>query len=239
MSLEQEKIRLNKYIAQSGICGRNQAAEWVKAGHVKVNGQIVKEPFAEVGKEDIVTVKNKRVEPKIVYTYFVINKPFSQADTGKTTKAPDLQELLQKHTSKSLTATGNPGTTTCGLVVMTDDNELIDKLNIPGHKLKTVYEVVLDKNWDIANTPENSDSKELNQSRIIGVQIIDEQKGNVVGVEMLGGLYQEVIDFFEAKNYKVSKLDCTFLGGITKKDLKRGWSRSLSDKETVFIKHFT
>ncbi len=239
MSLEQEKIRLNKYIAQSGICGRNQAAEWVKAGHVKVNDQVVKEPFVEVGKDDIVTVKNKRVEPKIVYTYYVINKPYSSVDEGKAVKAPDLNELLQKHTNKPLSAIGNPGTTTCGLVVMTDDTELFEKLNTQVHKLKTVYEVTLDKNWDIANAPEKGYPETIRQSRIIGVQILDANKENIVGVEMLGGLYQEIIDYFESKNYKVSKLDCTFFGGITKKDLKRGWSRPLSEKETVFIKHFT
>lgn len=240
MSIDQEKVRLNKFIAQSGLCGRNEASEWIKAGHVKVNDEVVKIPFTEVGADDVVTVKNKRVVPKIEYTYYVINKPWHiPIENAATDDLPSLQALIQKQTIKSLSVIGMPDVDTCGLVVMTDDSDLLEKLKISGHKLKTVYEVTLDKKWEAVEITEKEESPKMDAARIMGVQLPKPNHDNIVGVEMLGGLYQDVVDYFEARGYKVTKVDCTFFGGITKKDLKRGWSRPLSEKETVFIKHFT
>ena len=237
MDDQHTKTKLNKYIALSGICGRNQAAEWIKAGFVKVNDKVVKEPFVEVKDDDIVTVKNKQVKPKIIYTNYVMNKPWhtpvEPSDGGKST---DIYNLLAKQTDKSLNVLGKPDADTCGLIVFTDDKPLTEKLNIPGHQLKTVYEATLDKPWDTAHFDLHIYRETI---KFKGINIIDQDDKTVIGIEVVGGLYQEVKSYFEEKGYVVKKLDCTFFGGITKKDLKRGWSRALTEKEVVFIKHFT
>lgn len=241
MSIENEKLKLNKYIAYSGICGRNQASVWIKSGFVKVNDVVVKEPYVEVGDGDIVTVKNKQVVPKKNYTYIVINKPWRMPIASDVdNNISGVQDLIKKLTNKPIVALGSPVEHTCGLVVMTDDVELMAKIkSSEGHKLKTVYEVTLDKPWSKDDEPSADSPLQMNEVKIRGIQNFDPENENKVGVEMLGGLYEDVVDYFTSKNYSITKLDCTSFSGITKKDLKRGWSRMLSEKEVVFIKHFS
>lgn len=235
-----EILRLNKYIAQSGICSRNQAAEWVKAGFVTLNGKVVKEPFLEVGENDIITVKNKRITPKKNYTYLVINKPYQTPVDGKENDLKsDVNALIKKNTDKPLTALGNPNSITCGLVVMTDDSELLSKLSQYGHQLKMVFEVTIDHPWKVENNTDEKYYLFKNDIRINCESIEDTETQHKVGLEMLGGMYSDVFDFFKENGMIVQKLDCTFLAGITKKDLKRGWSRMLAEKEIVFMKHFS
>lgn len=237
MDTEKKNTRLNKYIALSGLCSRNQAAAWIKAGLVKVNDKIVKEPFIEIGDDDVVTVKNKRVSPKVVYTYYVMNKPWhAPVHLDIDAKSLDIYTLLKKQTEQKLEVIGNPDAETCGLIVFTDDKSLLEKLNVIGHQLKTVFEATLDKPWEATI----ADNDTINDSfKIKGIKILDELDKNVVGLEVIGGIYPDVKFFFKDKGYTLKKLDCTFFGGITKKDLKRGWSRALTEKETIFIKHFT
>ncbi len=240
MSTPEGKIRLNKYLALAGLGGRNATTMMIKSGAVEVNGEKVLLPYHEVSPKDRVTYNGKPVTTIKKEAYVVINKS-SKSPVFETegSKRPSLQFLAKRWCNDTLKPLGNPDDVTSGLVIMTSDEKLVEKIAKAGHQIKMVFEVTLSQPL----TQEDL-LRLLNQTvrpgvRIMGISHINKEDKVKVGMEMLGGSYGDVFKLFDSVGYNLLKVDCTFLGGITKKDLKRGWGRLLTEKEIVFIKHFS
>lgn len=240
MSEESGILRLNKYLSQAGCGTRKETVELIKKGLVTVNDAVVKEPFYEVKSGDIVKLRSKVVVPKISYVYALINKSQrSPVFADEKNDAPSIQDLTKKWHDSPLQPINHPTDECCGLVVMTNDKELMSKLNTPGHKIKSVYEITLDSDCD-----QDVLNKLLTQTHETGVRVLglgfpDASQKTILGLELMGGSFADVYELFQSHDLKINKVDCTFYGGLTKKDLKRGWIRLLTEKEEVFIKFFS
>lgn len=244
MSDEKDTIRLNLFLSKAGVASRNQSANLIKAGKISVNGEIIKIPYYEVKPDDVVTHNGKVVRIQKKYTYIVINKsaktPIHAKEIGEdATRKPSVTDLIKRWTEEELTPLGRPNDTVSGLVVLTDDTELHDKFEKDDHNIKSVYEV------SSADSFSDDDLNILNEIpekltfRLLSINRPHPDKPSIIGVETLGGTFQDIVDYFKMKAFTISHIDCTFIAGITKKDLKRGWSRHLAEKEVVFLKHFS
>ena len=236
-------MRLNKYLAHCGICTRKEGETIIKKGCVKVNDEIVVLPHHEVAETDIVTYKDNIVKPKENYEYYVINKAQKTlVSSNEKSYKPTVIDLLLKTTQTLLQPVNDgPKDIFCGLLVMTSDKKLIHHLTSDIHKLKSTYQCVLDKPYD-SSVFEKIKKTLYNKNpniTLLGIGYPDESDKRIVGIDMIGGNAQIWLDIFESYEYKIQKMDCTFYGGLTKKDLKRDWYRKLTDKEVVFLKYFS
>jgi len=230
-------------MAHCGICTRKEGEALIKKGWVKVNDEVVLIPHHEVAESDIIKYKDAVVVPKQNFEYFVINKAQKTLITStEKSHKPTVQELLKKSTNTPLFHTNmGPENIFCGLLVMTSDTNLVDHLTSEGHKLKSTYQCVLDKPFDSTLTEKIADSiktKYPNMS-LLGIGFPEEDDKKTIGIDMIGGNAAIWPELFSGYGYTFLKIDCTFYGGITKKDLKRDWSRKLTEKEVVFLKHFS
>ncbi len=233
-------LRLNKYLSQAGCGTRKETVELIKKGLVTINDAVVKEPFYEVKTNDVIKLRNKVIVPKVSYVYALINKSQRSAIfADEKNDAPSLQDLTKKWHDSPLQPINHPTDECCGLVVMTNDMELMSKLNTPGHKIKSVYEITLDMDAEQEVLDKLTTQTQEQGLRVLGLGFPDPSQKTILGLELMGGSFADVYALFQSHDLKINKVDCTFYGGLTKKDLKRGWSRLLTEKEEVFIKHFS
>ncbi len=236
---ENKQMTLNKYIAHSGECGRREAAELVKQGKVKVNGELVTDPGYRVQDTDKVTMVGKKLTPVKDLTYILLNKP-----KGFITTTEDPQErktvmdLVDNAGVERLYPVGRLDRNTSGLLLLTNDGDLAQKLSHPGYAIKKVYQVTLDKNVTKVDFEKIVSGIELED----GIAVVDEiaylENKNEIGLEIHSGRNRIVRRIFESMGYVVEKLDRVMYAGLTKKNLPRGKWRLLTDQEIVHIKHF-
>lgn len=241
MEKEDSILRLNKYIAHAGLCNRKEAVALIKKGEITVNGVVISEPFYEVKDQDVIAYKAKVLKKIEKLVYLLVNKAKNTpiASSVKNTK-PSVEDLIKKNVETTLYPAGHFHDESSGLMLMTNDIELIEKLSLKTNKVKAVFELETDKEVteeDLIYFGKLSKNKD-NQPRILGIDQPDADHKNRLGLEMIGGQITDIKEIFAAKGYKLNKIDCTFYGGLTKKDLKRGWSRMLIEKEIIFLKHF-
>ena len=232
-------VRLNKFIANSGICSRREADGFIQAGLVTVNGEVVTEMGVKVRREDDVRFNGQRLqgEKKV---YVLLNKP---KDFVTTTSDPHAEKNVMQLISKTLCPerifpVGRLDKSTTGVLLLTNDGELAEKLTHPSFQKKKIYQVTLDKNVK----PEDMNSLVQGISLEDGQAYADEVAYNgddrsVVGIEIHSGKNRIVRRMFEALGYKVRKLDRVYFAGLTKKNLRRGQWRFLSDEEVLMLKH--
>ena len=232
-------VRLNKFIANSGICSRREADEYIAAGLVSVNGQIITEMGVKVNPaEDDVRFNGERLrgEKKV---YVLLNKP---KDFVTTTSDPHAEKNVMQLISRDLCPerifpVGRLDKSTTGVLLLTNDGELAEKLTHPSFQKKKIYQVTLDKNVK----PEDMDRLVQGVALEDGQAYADEVAYNgddrsVVGIEIHSGKDRIVRRMFEALGYKVRKLDRVYFAGLTKKNLRRGQWRFLSDEEVTMLK---
>jgi 23S rRNA pseudouridine2605 synthase len=230
-----EYVRLNKFIALSGHCSRRQADDLIIRGRVKVNKTICSKLGMKVKITDLVTVDKKSIIP-VKKQYILLNKP-KNFTTKKHTKGKDVLELLKKIEEK-LFPVGDLDDDTSGLLLFTNDHELLEKFISQSFKLKTIYSVILDKPIG------KSDIEIIKSGLIIGKQKISVEKiirlenNNEVGIEIIGDESQIFKKIFKKINFKIIKLDRVMIGQLTKKDLPRGKWRSLKNDEARNLKSF-
>lgn len=234
-------MRLNKYIAHCGICSRRQAAEYVKAGQVTVNGKVVTEPGVEIQPSDRVTYKGEQVRPEDRKVYILMNKPknvitTSEDERGRTT----VLNLLKGKIKERVYPVGRLDRDTTGLLLLTNDGDLAQKLAHPRNKVVKVYKVTLDKSLALKDMEAISAGVELED----GPAQVDnvfyyEGKKNEIGIEIHIGKNRIVRRIFERLGYNVMALDRIFYAGLSKKDLPRGFFRRLTEREVIQLKHFT
>ncbi len=236
---KQEQMPLNKYLAHSGISSRRDAAEIVKEGKVKVNGEVVTEPGYKVQPNDKVTVSGKKATPQKDLVYVLLNKP---KDFITTTEDPEgrktVMQLVRGVDAKRLYPVGRLDRNTTGLLLLTNDGDLAQKLSHPKYRVKKIYQVTLDKELDKEHFSQIMAGLELEDGEIKVDSMSYLGTKNEIGIEIHSGRNRIVRRIFEHLGYNVDKLDRVMYAGLTKKNINRGKWRMLSEKEIVVLKHF-
>jgi 23S rRNA pseudouridine2605 synthase len=236
-----ETIRLNKYIANAGICARREADEHIAAGEVTVNGEVITAMGYRVKPGEVVTYQGKVVEPgrKV---YILLNKPKDFVTTTDDERGRrTVMELLKGVTEERIYPVGRLDRNTTGLLLLTNDGELAQKLTHPSFEVRKVYHVVLNKNISREELDQIKDGVDLED----GIAEVDDADyagtglKNEVGIELHSGKNRIVRRIFEHLGFEVMGLDRVLYAGLTKKEIPRGHWRYLSDKEVVKLKHFT
>jgi 23S rRNA pseudouridine2605 synthase len=234
-----ELMPLNKYISHSGECSRREAAELVKQGKVKVNGELVTDPGHKVSQGDQVTVAGKKMVLQKHHVYILLNKPKGFITT---TEDPEgrrtVMELVEDAEADRIFPVGRLDRNTTGLLLMTNDGALAQKLSHPSHSVKKVYQVTLDKNLTKNDFDKIASGLELEDGPVTVDEIAILESKNEIGIEIHSGRNRIVRRIFESLGYKVEKLDRVMYAGLTKKNLPRSNWRYLTEKEVILLKHF-
>jgi len=239
---EVEGMRLNKYVAHCGICSRRQAAEHIKEGQVAVNGEKVREPGYQVKEGDQVTFRGKPIRPERKLVYILLNKPKDHITTVKDERGRrTVLDLLGNKVQERVFPVGRLDRATTGLLLLTNDGELAEKLAHPSHKMQKFYHAVLDKPLDALDLDKIRNGLELEDGKALvdAAGYLQGQKKNEVGIELHIGRNRIVRRIFEHLGYEVVRLDRVYYAGLTKKDLPRGRWRHLTEQEVIMLKHFT
>lgn len=232
---ESGEIRLNRYIANSGICSRREADEYIKAGLVSVNGTIVTELGVKVKPEDDVRYNGERLkgEKKV---YIVMNKP---KDFVTTTSDPHAERTvmdLLAGCKERVFPVGRLDKSTTGVLMFTNDGRVAEKLTHPSYNKKKIYQVSLDKKLTATDFDKILKGIWLPDGEIAADALsYIEGDHSVVGVEIHSGRNRIVRRIFESLGYKVKKLDRVYFAGLTKKNLRRGEWRYLTDMEVNML----
>jgi 23S rRNA pseudouridine2605 synthase len=235
------EMPLNKYLAHSGVAARRDAAELVKSGKVQVNGKQILEPGFKVTTKDEVKVDGKKVFITKDLVYILLNKP---KDYITTTDDPQgrktVLDLIQHATDERVYPVGRLDRNTSGVLLLTNDGDLSQKLTHPSNEIKKVYAVSLDRPLEKDDVEKISKGVQLEDglARVDAVGFTDAGDRRQVGVELHSGRNRIVRRIFEALNYEVRNLDRVVFAGLTKKNVPRGKWRFLSEKEVRDLKHF-
>jgi 23S rRNA pseudouridine2605 synthase len=234
-----EQMPLNKYIAHCGICSRRDAVEFIKQGKVKVNGELANEPGLKINDGDAVTVAGKKIFPQRNLTYILLNKPkgfitTTEDDRGRKT----VMDLVSASEAPRLYPIGRLDRNTTGLIILTNDGELAQKLSHPKYNIKKVYQVTLDKNLSKNDFEKILEGVTLEDGAIKVDALAMLEEKNMVGLEIHSGKNRIVRRIFEHLGYVVEKLDRVMYAGLTKKNLPRGKWRLLTEREIILLKHF-
>ena len=234
-----DETRLNRYIANAGICSRREADVLIAAGEIKVNGEVVTEMGYQVQPEDTVQYgKTNLNREKAVYV--LLNKP---KDFITTTEDPEgrrtVMDLVAGASKERIFPVGRLDRNTTGLLLFTNDGEVAQKLSHPSHKNKKIYQVELSQPLSEEDLRKISDGLELEDGKAI-VDDVAVVAGNphFVGIEIHIGRNRIVRRIFEHLGYEVVALDRVQYAGLTKKDLPRGKWRFLSEQEVIRMKYF-
>lgn len=237
--LQSEKMRLNRFIANSGVCSRREADNLISMGLISVNGKTISEMGYKVNPGDEVRYENKVLKAEKP-VYVLMNKP-----KGFLTTTEDPQErntvmhIIGSNVKERIYPVGRLDRNTTGLLLLTNDGDLADKLMHPSYNAKKIYKVELDRAITKADLQSVMDGVILEEGRALvdDVAIVSED-GKTVGVEIHIGWNRVVRRIFESLGYEVEKLDRSVYAGLDKKDLSRGQWRFLTKEEIVRLKHF-
>lgn len=233
-------IRLNRYVANSGICSRRKADELIEAGVISVNGQVVTELGTKVDPaKDEVRYNGERLQrEKMVYV--LLNKP---KDYITTTDDPQerrtVMQLVAKATKERIYPVGRLDRNTTGLLLLTNDGNLSEKLSHPRNNISKIYHVELNKNLSQGDLNKIAFGLELEDgfAKPDAISYVQGGTKREVGIQIHSGKNRIVRRIFEHLGYDVVKLDRVVYANLTKKDLPRGRWRYLEEKEIILLKH--
>jgi len=229
-------IRLNKYVANAGVCSRREADELIAKGLIKVNGKVITEMGYQVKPSDKVSYQGKILSrEKLVY--ILLNKP---KNCITTTDDPEerttVMEIVKDACEERIYPVGRLDRNTTGLLLLTNDGDLAKKLSHPSSNIKKVYQVTLDKPITEEDFLAIEKGLEL-EDGFIKPDALALLTPNTLGIELHSGRNRIVRRIFEHLGYQVEKLDRTMYAGLTKKDLPRGKWRFLTQKEVIMLKY--
>jgi 23S rRNA pseudouridine2605 synthase len=231
--------RLNKYIAESGICSRRKADELIAAGKVSVNRKIVTKLGTKVKATDFITVNGDPIQTAKKYTYILLNKPKNTISTTNDEK--DRTTVLDIVRSRSrIYPIGRLDRNTTGVLLLTNDGEMANRLTHPKYQIPRIYKVGIDKpllERDAARIASGVKTEDFESSPC--ELIIDPADNSKITLVLREGKNHEVKKIFEAFGYTVKKLDRTMFAGITIKGLSRGEYRHLDNAELNHLKRLT
>ena len=230
-------VRLNKFIANSGICSRREADEYITAGLVTVNGEVINQLGVRVNPADDIRFNGERLkgEEKV---YILMNKPKDFVTTLSDPNADKtVMELIAGKCPQRVYPVGRLDKQTTGVLLLTNDGELADNLTHPSNNRKKIYHVVLDKNLSKPHFDEILKGIVLEDGEIHAdsLSYVDEDNSQV-GLEIHSGRNRVVRRIFEHLGYKVKRLDRVYFAGLTKKSLRRGQWRFLTEYEVSMLK---
>ena len=228
-----EPLRLNKFLANAGICSRREADEFIQAGVVTVNGEVVTELGTKILRTDQVKFHDQPVtiEKKV---YVLLNKPKDYVTTSDDPQQrKTVMDLVKNACPERIYPVGRLDRNTTGVLLLTNDGDLASKLTHPKYLKKKIYHVYLDKNVTAHDLQQISDGIQLEDGEIKAddVQYASPTDKKQVGIEIHSGKNRIVRRIFEALGYRVQKLDRVQFAGLTKKNLKRGDWRYLTEEE--------
>lgn len=237
----EEKMPLNKYIAHSGVCSRRDAVELIKNGKVKVNGEVTTEPGHKVLPKDAVIVNGKKIHPVKDLVYILLNKPKDYITTTEDERGrKTVLDLIKKATTTKVYPVGRLDRNTSGVLLLTNDGELTQKLTHPSNEIKKLYAVTLDKPLAKAHFDEILKGVPLEDgmAHVDVLAYTDNADKTQVGIEIHSGRNRIVRRIFEHYGYDVKNLDRVVFAGLTKKNIDRGKWRFLTEKEVRDLKYF-
>lgn len=232
---------LNKFIAHSGICSRRDAAEMVKLGKVKVNGELITEPGHKVSAKDDVKVNGKKILPAKNLVYILLNKP---KDYITTTDDPlgrkTVLDLISRATQERIYPVGRLDRNTSGVLLFTNDGELSQLLTHPSHEIKKVYHITLNRPLEKKDFDQILKGVNLEDgvAKVDVMAYADSKDKTQIGLEIHSGRNRIVRRIFEHLGYDVKNLDRVMFAGLTKKNVERGKWRFLTEKEVRELKYF-
>ena len=231
------EIRLNKYMANAGICSRREADEFIQAGKVKVNGEVVTELGTKIKRNDVVEYDEKVVTPERK-CYVLLNKPkdcvtTSDDPNGRTT----VLDIVKNACQERIYPVGRLDRNTTGVLLLTNDGDLASKLTHPKFVKKKIYHVWTDKDITEEDMQRIADGIELDDGEIHAdaISYVSDDR-NQAGIEIHSGRNRIVRRIFEHLGYRVTKLDRVYFAGLTKKNLPRGRWRYLTQEEVNYLR---
>ena len=231
-------IRLNKYLANAGVCSRREADNHIQAGAVKVNGVVVKELGTKIIRADIVTFNDKPIELESK-VYVLLNKPkgfVTTTDDPENRKT--VMDLVKSACEERIYPVGRLDRGTTGVLLLTNDGDLASKLTHPRYEKRKIYQVWVDKPVAAEHMQQIADGIELEDGEIHvdAVSYVTEEDLTQIGIEIHSGRNRIVRRIFEHFDYRVLKLDRVYFAGLTKKNLSRGRWRYLTEKEVNMLR---
>ena len=236
--LEEEKIRLNKYLSRAGVCSRREADTFIATGNVSVNGKVITEMGFKVSEDDEVRFNGALIRPE-KKAYVLLNKPKNFITTTRDEKGRrTVMELVEKASKSRLLPVGRLDRNTTGLLLFTNDGDLAKKLTHPKHGVSKLYHVFLSKPLRNADLERIRSGLHLEDGpvKVDEVSFIDSAAKSQVGLKIHSGRNRIVRRIFEHLGYEVIKLDRVMFAGLTKKDLPRGHWRHLKQQEVINLK---
>lgn len=230
-------LRLNKFLANAGVCSRREADEFILAGVVRVNGEVVTELGTKVQRTDTVHFHDQliSIEKKV---YVLLNKPKDYVTTSDDPQQrKTVMELVKNCCRERIYPVGRLDRNTMGVLLFTNDGDLASKLTHPKFLKKKIYHVFLDKNVTAADLKQIADGIMLEDGEIHAdaISYASDTDKKQVGIEIHSGRNRIVRRIFESLGYKVVKLDRVMFAGLTKKGIKRGDWRFLTEQEVAML----
>lgn len=236
---EADGIRLNKYIANSGICSRREADVLIAAGSAMVNGKVITEMGYKVQLTDEVRFDGSLINPE-AKRYVLLNKPKNYITTMDDERGrKTVMELVHMATKERIYPVGRLDRNTTGLLLFTNDGELAKKLTHPKHNVRKLYHATLERKFAIKDLQTLSSGEFSVEGRKVFIDDVAYVEGGSkmeVGIEIHSGRNRIVRKIFETLGYKVVKLDRVIFAGMTKKNIQRGHWRHLTEQEVNNLK---
>ncbi|MBU6158180.1 MAG: rRNA pseudouridine synthase [Bacteroidetes bacterium] len=235
----EEVMPLNKYLAHCGVCSRRDAAEEIKKGLVKVNGELITEPGYKVTDKDKITFNGKPLQIQHELVYILLNKPKDYITTSDDPQGrKTVLDLIKGNIPQRVYPVGRLDRNTTGVLLLTNDGDLTQKLSHPSYQVKKIYEVTLDKPLEKADFQQLLKGVVLEDGFIApdALGYADPKNKKIIGVEIHSGRNRIVRRMFEHLGYDVRGLDRVLFANLTKKNVDRGKWRYLNEKEIRLLK---
>jgi 23S rRNA pseudouridine2605 synthase len=224
---EKDEIRLNKFISNSGECSRRDADIYIQSGNVKVNGQVVTEMGYLVKLTDTVNFDGKNLTPE-KKEYILLNKPKNFTTSEEEyNMSRNVFELVKGSTTAKIAPVGRMDKNTTGLLLFTNDTDMIRKFGLPSQKLTKTYQVKISKGVTIDN----------HKIHVEEISYVEGESKSEIGLKLRSSNIKVVRHIFEHYKYDVIKIDRVAFAGLTKKNLPRGNWRLLTDQEIINLKN--
>lgn len=232
-----DAIRLNKYIANSGICSRREADENIAIGLVSVNGKTVTEMGYKVKRTDNVRFDGRRIMPE-AKVYVLLNKPKGFATTTSEGKGKTVMDLVANATNANIKPIGRLGRNSLGLLLFTNDDEVAQKFTNSKKGVARLFQVELDKNLKFEDLKKIKEGFKV-EGKLIAVEEVSYIQGaskNQVGIKIKNTGNTILRTIFDHFKYDIVKIDCVAIGHLTKKDIPRGHWKHLTEQEVNTLK---
>jgi 23S rRNA pseudouridine2605 synthase len=233
--------RLNKYVANAGICSRRAADKLIADGEITVNNQVVNQPGYHVQPSDTVKYQGREISPVEQKIYILLNKPRDIITTLSDEKGrKSIHDILKGKVSTHVFPVGRLDRDTTGLLLITNDGDLTKRLSHPSYEVKKIYHATLNKPMSDEDLNKIRSGLQLEDGfiKVDGISFVKNAPPTELGITLHSGRNRIIRRIFEYVGYDVVKLDRVYYAGLTKKDLPRGRMRDLTREEVIRLKHF-